>query len=673
MAQFFADATRRLGVSVVLGCSLCLLTAPMVTHAATAPLLFLQKVDLSGIKVNDRVLILYKSGGRKVTGMVLEITDRTIKIKADLGTVIVKIEDIGSCERARTNQELYDERAANCKTAADWVALGEYCEKELKDGQLEHAAYQKAIELEPDNEAAHTALGEVKHDGKWMDLAEAMKAQGKELHKGNWIDKEEAERLRKADKEKLANTKLNDRAALAREYAGRPWATIDPIVTPHYNIWCNSTSERAEYYADVMEALYATYDRVLQKKFFPRTMPPGKTRHDVWIHSNHQQFMDWTAMPPGVGGFFRFPPFLDVTAFHGSFGTSGNTDMVLAHEGTHQFQSMVFKNMMTSPTWLIEGMAVYFGDGTEISRNEVKINKIPRDRLVGLQAAIEDNNYCPLRNLLRLSHAEFGGFFYGHGWGIMYWCLYGDQEKPPAWKGGVGISILNDYMLRMATREATNLEEEARYFEGLLTKHTGKSIDDWEKDYKAWILQLPVRSLGEKKGSGKWVSEALSFEVTKPASYSFIKDSILTKKNAVVGFSPGSATKVRNIYSFADANWEHAEISVEMAMKRVQAFAGGIEYIQEPTATTLFGTPVIDMVFTAKWSERQESGLGQNAPAKKAEEVPTLKYRAVLYGTPDKVYLNLFEIDPELYDKELPIFEKYLENFKIIYVQSTKG
>ena len=72
---------------------------------------------------------------------------------------------------------------------------------------------------------------------------------------------------------------------------------------------------------------------------------------------------------------------------------------------------MIFPNMMSVPTWVIEGMAVYFGDGSEINRNKVDINIIPRDRLIGLQAAIQDGTYCNLKTLIRLPHAMFSGFF----------------------------------------------------------------------------------------------------------------------------------------------------------------------------------------------------------------------------------------------------------------------
>jgi hypothetical protein len=257
----------------------------------------------------------------------------------------------------------------------------------------------------------------------------------------------------------------------------------------------------------------------------------------------------------------------------------------------------------------------------------------------------------------------------------MYWCLYGDRAKKPAWKDKVGKDIIESFLIRMRDQGDHNLEQEAVFFEGLLTQHTGKSIEEWEKDYKEWILDLPVEPLGERKGS-RFVSQSLSFEVTKPTAYSFEKESAL-KDGEVVAFSAGTS-KRRRIVTSADANWEHAELSEEMVGQRINSVFDVTEMVQEPVMKNVFGNQMVESVFVGKRRPRKESAIGENAPEEskakdKDGEIPMCKYRVTVYCTPDKVYLHMFEVDPEYFDKDAPLYDKYLEQFKVTYVQPTKG
>ena len=61
-------------------------------------------------------------------------------------------------------------------------------------------------------------------------------------------------------------------------------------------------------------------------------------------------------------------------------------------------------------------------------------------------------------------------------------------------------------------------EKEAQFFEGLITKHSGKSIDEWEQEYKDWILKLPVEEIGRKRGR-VFSSTEIKIESTKPAGW----------------------------------------------------------------------------------------------------------------------------------------------------------
>ncbi|MEE2890075.1 MAG: DUF1570 domain-containing protein, partial [Planctomycetota bacterium] len=485
----------------------------------SSPLTMLVADDFDSIKVGDRVRVTLRRGG-KYEGEVVEKVGQVISVKHKFGTARIDRSDVLEWERFKTIPEQFAERAEQCKTAEQWCDLADWA-TEQDEGSLAVQAWRKATELEPSNKKARDALGEVIHEGKWMPIEEAMRAQGKELYGGEWLTPEEIEARQEEESVARRTESLKGRDAYIEELRGRDWATIDPIISPHYILYCNSTLENARYYSDVMEALYRSYDKVFKETAWPRKYKKGP-RSEVYIHANHQQSMDWTGNGPGIGGFYNMLR-QDVTAYHGSFGTTGSTEEVLAHEGTHQFEGMIFKSLPSLPIWFVEGLAVYFGDGSEISRRKIGINQIPRDRLVGLKQAIEDGNYCDIRKLLRVPHARFGGFFYGHAWGVLYWCLYGHEHGAWTKKDNTGVKIMTDWALHcQGLKGNCDYEKEAQFFEGLITQHTGKSVEEWETEYKEWILKLPVEETGRKRGR-VYSSEKLKMEITKPAGWRWQK------------------------------------------------------------------------------------------------------------------------------------------------------
>ncbi|MEE8142564.1 MAG: DUF1570 domain-containing protein, partial [Planctomycetota bacterium] len=443
-----------------------------------------------------------------------------------------------------------------------------------------------------------------------------------------------------------------------------------PIITPHYRIWCNSTLEVAQYYADTMEELYKAYDKVFKKQFFPRINQPPGSKSDVWIHASHRQFMDWTGVPPGIGGFYNILR-QDVTAYHGSFGATGSTEEVLAHEGTHQFEGLVFKNFWSVPIWIIEGLAVYFGDGSKIDRHSVKINEIPRDRLVGLQAAIEDRTYCPLNKLIRLPQPRFTGFHYAHAWGIIYWCLHGNKIGA---HNGSGLQLFEEYLLRCKDLSGRlDSDKEARHFERLLVEYTGKSIEVWEEEYKKWILGLPLEPLGKRR-SGRWISERLGFEVAKPPGWDWVRVQKLRQGEVVATRRRGS--QKRRISSLSWPNLMHGELSESLVANIINNAFQNLTYEEggDPRKTTVHGYDAIEVVFTGEWVVSRGGNVGggqgeesDEKPAQPTEKPQRYQYRVVAYATPDKIYANVLEVTPAAYEGTQEAFERYLESFKIYF------
>lgn len=80
---------------------------------------------------------------------------------------------------------------------ADWCAS-----RQLKSQRIEQL--ELLLELEPDNEVVHRALGHIRHEGQWMSRDEMMESQGYVRHNGKYITKLELELLEKTESERAA-------------------------------------------------------------------------------------------------------------------------------------------------------------------------------------------------------------------------------------------------------------------------------------------------------------------------------------------------------------------------------------------------------------------------------------------------------------------------------------
>ncbi|MGA1488566.1 MAG: hypothetical protein ACO4B4_04670 [Planctomycetota bacterium] len=649
----------RLPLPLLLLVSLSLPLA-LTLEGSLAPRAEAQAVDFTKLKAGDRVRITLRPD-RLIEGDLVEIDQFSITVKTNFGQQELRKGEIVAIEKVRTFESIYEERAAACRTADDWCDLGDWATDEGREREALEA-YRQATQVEVDHARARKALNEEKVDGEWLPFAEAQRKKGLVEFDGEWMTPEEAEARERAEEEAVSAEKLKGREQLRREYEGRPWAEIDPIETEHYIIWCNSTPEIADYYADVMEALYKEYDKVFPEKYFPRN---SRRKSEVWIHANHQQFMDWTFNGPGTGGFFR-PALRDVTAYHGSFGMTGSTEEVLAHEGTHQFEGLIFDNLFALPAWFIEGLAVYFGDGSKIGRRKVEINQIPRDRLVGLQQAIRDGSYCSLEDLLMVPQPAFSGFFYSHGWGIIYWCLWGQEMG--AGNKGVGRPIMDDWLMHCKQEskkeQFCDHEENSKKFIQILEQHTRKTVAEWEEEYKEWILSLPVEEIGKRRGN-KWSSEPLKLEITKPTGWGWEKDTDLAGSEVVA--ARGSGGKVRRVSTYCWPNWQKASMSANYAQSLAKSVFEEVPADVEYRVETVGGYPgAIRARLKARRIVKTETIFDEQGNGR--TEVTTtdpLEYEIVFYGSIDKIYANVFECDPEIWDANYDSFEKYLDGFKI--------
>ncbi|MEK7413120.1 MAG: hypothetical protein AAB263_07370, partial [Planctomycetota bacterium] len=170
-----------------------------------------------------------------------------------------------------------------------------------------------------------------------------------------------------------------------------PWKDGWELETEHYHITTHTSPARLMAHGAYFEALYRTYAGVYQ----PDRMPPMKC--EVHIFDRRKDFGAASAawghgvgMSGGIVGGFFVPALLSLWVYEES-GELGGSDFtvehVSAHECSHQFLHMACTGSENVPTWVNEGLAVYFESGVFVENKFQE--RSPKERISRLQMAQE--------------------------------------------------------------------------------------------------------------------------------------------------------------------------------------------------------------------------------------------------------------------------------------------
>jgi hypothetical protein len=234
------------------------------------------------------------------------------------------------------------------------------------------------------------------------------------------------------------------------------------FLSKYYDFYSNGPAEEVRALAAIMDLMCDEYRRIFgHKQPIARPFP-------VWLYANQSEFMAQTRKPNGVGGFYDGEK---IVAFHGRLREL-TTEVVLFHEGTHQFQGLVLgDNMWKAKLWFIEGLAVYF-ESSEVNGRHLVTDVIPQARLAQVKRDLHSGNYVRLRDLIRMDRRQFSAREYAYSWSLIYFLCHGT-------KGG--------------------LERFKKYFEGVKEGKDGvrlfeelfdKPIDRIEDAWREWVLNL---------------------------------------------------------------------------------------------------------------------------------------------------------------------------------------
>ncbi len=639
--------------------------------------------------LGKQVTIIFKDKTRApVSGTLVEDGAQRIAIETLNGSQSFPKGDIERIIPKKPVAEEFKERLSECKSADDFVALAKWCgQPDVKLPDERRRCLDEAIKISPDHAAARAELGHVKVDGQWLDEEEQRKRGFVEGPDGKLYPPDEAKKLEEEEARRKAE-KSGQAKGLSKRLAqdtGVHWAAARVLKDKNYILKCNAGDEAAKRYLQVLNSLNRRYSELF-KEFTPLYTGPGT----VYVFRNREEFFDFTMAPGGVGGFFRYED-RAVRAYHGSFGPTGSTDMVLAHEATHQFQHRIMKEMPFVPNWLIEGMAVYFGDGSKISPSRVEIGVIPRDRLTSLRDAISGGRYMKLETLLRARRPPQA---YDHGWGVIFWCLQGNNPKYKFGHKGEGKKVWDQYLRHVALeikREMTfrHLDAEAKYFTDLLLKETkAPSVEKWEEGFKQFIMNLPLEPLGKWNGKVWDSSNKTGLKITVPANFQPLEESALRQpfREAMAAVTQDGA----RLWIQVD-NMELVE--PEDILK---AFMGGTfydkefdeEFEEEEVRATKVGIlDAVETTFKGKPARRRESGMrggsepgvkddpgkktgGKGAPAKKKDPSELVadepqSVRMTMIYTPDRIYFITLNGPEGAFAKVEPYFDEVLSSVQV--------
>ncbi|MCI0652688.1 MAG: DUF1570 domain-containing protein, partial [Planctomycetes bacterium] len=471
------------------------------------------------------LVIVVLEEGQELVGEIVAETKTQVTLKTSFGTFTLARDTIKEIRRdvdvVRLEWEERFRRFTESKDVAKLLELADWAgEKGLREERS--ATLGKVLQLDPANEAAHGGLGHARLDGAWVDekrvqelLAGGYALEGLELVKKDGasatgvaggggegpLTKEEQKRR---EKERKKAEKFRKRKE--QEFEGVPWDKHFVKKTPHYEIHCNSTLRVTEYYAGIMEKIFES----LSKRFTGSDKQTGRSA--VFIYKTKEEFYEKNGFPPnaGIGAYYN-PANQTIHGYHGTFALTGSTFGVLCHEAVHQFQGrkLGMGPMNNMPVWLIEGMAVYFGDGARIDyeKNEVVSGLVFRDRLLGLKRRIAEGTNERLARLIEMQRHEFGGAQYGDAWGLIHFLFSGPEKE----KGRELLKALWQKVVKNETASVTPQD-----FRDLAENYFG-GVKELEEKVFSYVKSLPMEPNGIVEGE-EFASKEFMFRVMRPSA-----------------------------------------------------------------------------------------------------------------------------------------------------------
>ena len=269
-----------------------------------------------------------------------------------------------------------------------------------------------------------------------------------------------------------------------------PWAQAWEMETEHYHLTSNTSPARLAWHGAYLEALYRAYAVIYQ----PARMPPGKC--EVHLFNTQAEFRAtanaWgSRLPPPsdgsiLGGFFA-PGLASLWVYEES-GILGGSDMaiehVIAHECSHQFLHLATNGNRTVPTWLNEGLAVYFESG--VFRDGQFQIRSPAGRLDRLKALYQEqgDTLAPLDQYID-HRGHISPDQYGEVYAMTHFWLFGACNGPSCRHQTCGLARFRRYWADLKTGADGSAAFEKHFLADMIAAKGGR-----EQALAAWKTAL---------------------------------------------------------------------------------------------------------------------------------------------------------------------------------------
>jgi len=278
------------------------------------------------------------------------------------------------------------------------------------------------------------------------------------------------------------------------------WKAID---TPNFIIIHHSTDQRLlRRLDDYLEAMHAYFAQL-----FP-SQNQIEAVSTVRVCRNFEEYVQYGG-PARSAGFwnYRSEELVLYDAKKGEYGSRlGNKDtfIVLYHEAFHQY---VFHSagQLNPHIWFNEGNADYFS-GAVLARknNAFYVSRVGLHpwRAETIQKAVEAGKHAPLKQLFRMSKAEYyrnGSLHYAQGWSVVYFLRTSPVvRKNPDWDKILSTYykvLCQEYLRRTADlADGAALERAEAAEKARSAAHRaafkGVDIESLETEWKKFVLRL---------------------------------------------------------------------------------------------------------------------------------------------------------------------------------------
>lgn len=282
-------------------------------------------------------------------------------------------------------------------------------------------------------------------------------------------------------------------------------------MTEHFHVRCSVSREWTERHALLLELMHTRLERV-----FPTTPVLPDRLVTATIYSGRGEFLQRAphalGRGPAVAGYYR-PLDTSITTYHGRVGFTRTTAEVLFHEVTHCRQGRVLGSFTRAPPWILEGLAIYLGEGSapDAEGKKLSVGRIPRARLACVQEGIRAGARPSLQELTspERSREDFPREHCTEAWALVYFLVNG---------GEAGAKLLEEYWATALRRRIRSND-----LPRLARKHFG-GLEALERQCTSYLLGLELPPGGRVDGD-RFVSSELGFRFQRPAgNWSFRED-----------------------------------------------------------------------------------------------------------------------------------------------------